>query len=156
MRWVVRLAVLALAFAAVREVHQRREILVGMGDDLRDQRRAIDAAEGEMDETDRSTDDAAERVRELDAQITAMEREHPDGVWGSARPEYERLVAERNDAAAVYNELIGRQRRLHDDYKAQVDRHNERVADANSYAAGIGPCSLLPEWLRARVCSEPE
>ena len=156
MRWVVRLAVLALAFAAVREVHQRREVLVGMGDDLRDQRRAIDAAEGEMDETDRSTDDAAERVRELDAQITAMEREHPDGAWGSARPEYERLVAERNDAAAVYNELIGRQRRLHDDYKAQVDRHNERVADANSYAAGIGPCSLLPEWLRTRVCSEPE
>ena len=156
MRWVVRLAVLALAFAAVREIHQRREVLVSMGDDLRDQRRAIDAAEGEMDETDRSTDDAAERVRELDAQITAMEREHPDGVWGSARPEYERLVAERNDAAAAYNELIGRQRRLHDDYKAQVDRHNERVADANSYAAGIGPCSLLPEWLRTRVCSEPE
>jgi len=156
MRWIVRLAVLAIAFAAVREVQQRREVLVSMGDDLRGQRRSIDDAEAEMDSTDRSTDDAEQRVRELDSQITAMEREHPDGVWGSARPEYERLVAERNDAAAIYNELIGRRRRLHDDYKAQVDRHNERIADANSYAAGIGPCGLLPEWLRARFCGELE
>jgi septal ring factor EnvC (AmiA/AmiB activator) len=156
MRWIVRLAVLAIAFAAVREIQHRREVVVGMGDDLRDQRRAIDDAEAEMDSTDRSTDDAEQRLRELDARITAIEREHPGGVSGSDRPEYERLVAERNDAAAIYNELIGRQRRLHDDYKAQVDRHNERVADANSYAAGIGPCALLPEWLRARVCGEPE
>ena len=156
MRWIVRLAVLAIAFAAVREIQQRREVLVSMGDDLRGQRRAIDDAETEMDSTDRSTDDAEQRVKELDAQITAMEREHPDGVWGSARPEYERLVAERNDAAAIYNDSVARQRRLHDDYKAQVDRHNERVADANSYAAGIGPCGLLPEWLRARFCHEPE
>src|SRR5689334_9741826 len=102
MRWIVRLAVLAIAFAAVREIQQRREVLVSMGDDLRGQRRAIDDAETEMDSTDRSTDDAEQRVKELDAQITAMEREHPDGVWGSARPEYERLVAERNDAAAIY------------------------------------------------------
>jgi phage-related tail protein len=155
MRWIIRLAVLAIAFAVVREIQYRREILVSMGDDVRDQRRAIDAAETEMDATDRSTDDAEERVKELDAQITAIEREHPEGVSGSARPEYERLVAERNDAAAIYNDLIGRQRRLHDDYKEQVDRHNERVAGANSYAAGIGACSLLPEWLRARVCREP-
>jgi len=156
MRWIIRLAVLAIAFAVVREIQYRREILVSMGDDVRDQRRAIDAAETEMDATDRSTDDAEERVKELDAQITAIEREHPEGVSGRARPEYERLVAERNDAAAIYNDLIGRQRRLHDDYKAEVDRHNERVADANSYAAGIGPCGLLPEWLRARFCGEPE
>jgi len=127
-----------------------------MGEDLQDQRGEIDAAETEMDATDRSTDDAAERVKDLDAQISAIEREHPDGVSGSARPEYDRLIAERNDAAAIYNDLIGRQRRLHDDYRAQVDRHNERVADANSYAAGIGPCGLLPEWLRARFCGEPE
>ena len=156
MRWIVRLAVIVIAVAAVREIQHRREVVARMGEDVLDQRRAIDDAETEMDATDRSTDDAEARVKELDAQITAIEREYPNGVSGSARPEYERLVAERNDAAAIYNDLIGRQRRLHDDYKAQVDRHNERVADANSYAAGIGPCGLLPEWLRARVCSEPQ
>ena len=91
-----------------------------------------------------------------DARITAIEHEHPGGIPDSIRPEYARLVAEHNDAVALYNDLVARQRRLNDDYKAQVDRHNARVADANTYAAASGPCSFLPVWLRARICGETD
>ena len=36
-----------------------------------------------MHATDRSTDDAEDRVRQLDVQITGIEREDPGGVSGS-------------------------------------------------------------------------
>src|SRR6266403_601509 len=149
MRWLVRLIVLALAIAAVREMRHRQQKVVAIGEDLNDQRRGIAAAETELDATDRTIDDAESRVRELDARITAIEHEHPGGIPDSIRPEYARLIAEHNDAVA-------RQRRLNDDYKAQVDRHNARVADANTYAAASGPCSFLPVWLRARICGETD
>ena len=139
MRWLVRLIVLALAIAAVREMRHRQQKVVAIGEDLNDQRRGIAAAE-----------------TELDARITAIEHEHPGGIPDSIRPEYARLVAEHNDAVALYNDLVARQRRLNDDYKAQVDRHNARVADANTYAAASGPCSFLPVWLRARICGETD
>ena len=156
MRWLVRLIVLALAVAAVREMRHRQQKVVAIGEGLNDQRRGIKAAETELDATDRSIDDAESRVRELDAGITAIEHEHPGGIPDSIRSEYARLVAEHNDAVALHNDLIARQRRLNDDYKAQVDRHNARVADANAYAAASGPCSFLPVWLRARVCGETD
>ena len=156
MRWLVRLIVLALAIAAVREMRHRQQKVVAIGEDLNDQRQGIEAAESELDATDRSIDDAGSRVRELDARITAIEHEHPGGIPDSIRPEYARLVAEHNDAVALHNDLVARQRRLHDDYKAQVDRHNARVGEANAYAAASGPCSFLPVWLRARLCGEPD
>jgi len=130
-RWLVRLIVLALAVAAVREMRYRQQKVVAIGEYLNDQRRGIAGAETELDATDRSIDDAASRVRELDARITAIEH-------------------------ALHNDLVARQRRLNDDYKAQVDRHNARVAEANAYAAASGPCSFLPVWLRARVCGETD
>ena len=156
MRWFVRLIVLALAVAAVREMRHRQLKVVAIGEDLNEQRRGIEAVETELDSTDRSIDDAESRVRELDARITAIEHEHPGGIPDSIRPEYVRLVAEHNDAVALHNDLVARQRRLKDDYKAQVDRHNARVGEANAYAAASGPCSFLPVWLRARVCSETD
>jgi hypothetical protein len=156
MRWLVRLVALAVAIAAVREMRHWQHVVLGMGEDLNDGLRGIHEAETEMDATDRELDDAASRVRELDAQITAMERAHPSGIPESIRAQYARLVGEHNDAVALHDGLVGRQRRLNDDYKAQVDRHNARVADANAYAAASGPCSFLPEWLRVRVCRETE
>jgi len=155
-RWLVRLIVLALAVAAVREMRHRHQQVVAIGEDLNDKRRGIEAAETELDATDRSIDDAASRVRELDARITAIEHEHPGGIPDSIRPEYARLLAEHNDAVALHNDLVARQRRLNDDYKAQVDRHNARVGEANAYAAASGPCSFLPVWLRARICGEAD
>jgi len=155
-RWLVRLIVLALAVAAVREMRYRQQKVVAIGEYLNDQRRGIAGAETELDATDRSIDDAASRVRELDARITAIEHEHAGGIPDSIHPEYARLVAEHNDAVALHNDRVARQRRLNDDYKAQVDRHNARVAEANAYAAASGPCSFLPVWLRARVCGETD
>src|SRR5436190_1916420 len=138
MRWLVRLIVLALAIAAVREMRHRQQKVVAIGEDLNDQRRGIAAAETELDATDRTIDDAESRVRELDARITAIEHEHPGGIPDSIRPEYARLVAEHNDAVALYNDLVARQRRLNDDYKAQVDRHNARVAEHEPAHAAHG------------------
>jgi len=155
-RWLLRLIVLTLAVAAVREMRHRQQQVVAIGEDLNDKRRGIEAAETELDATDRSIDDAASRVRELDARITAIEHEHPGGIPDSIRPEYARLLAEHNDAVALHNDLVARQRRLNDDYKAQVDRHNARVGEANAYAAASGPCSFLPVWLRARICGETD
>ncbi len=156
MRWLVRLIVLALAVAVLREMRHRQQKVVAIGEDLNDQRRGIEAAETELDATDRWIDNAGSRVRELDARITAIEHEHPGGIPDSIRPEYARLVAEHNDAVMLHNDLVARQRRLNDGYKAQVDRHNARVAEANAYAAASGPCSFLPVWLRARLCGEPD
>ena len=155
-RWLVRLIVLALAVAAVREMRHRQQKVVAIGEDLNDQRRGIEAAETELDASDRSIDNTESRVRELDARITAIEHEHPGGIPDSMHPEYARLVAEHNDAVALHNDLVARQRRLNDDYKAQVDHHNARVGEANAYAAASGPCSFLPIWLRARVCGETD
>jgi septal ring factor EnvC (AmiA/AmiB activator) len=156
MRWLVRLIVLALAVAAIREMRDRQQKVIAIGEDLNDQRRGIEAAETEIDASERSIDDAESRVQELDARIDALEHEHPGGVPASLRPEYTRLVEEHNDAVALHNNLVARQRRLNDEYKAQVDRHNARVAEANSYAAASGPCSLVPGWIRTRVCGESD
>ncbi len=80
MRWLVRLIVLALAVAALREMRHRQQKVVAIGEDLNDQRRGIEAAETELDATDRWIDNAGSRVRELDARITAIEHEHPGGI----------------------------------------------------------------------------
>jgi hypothetical protein len=156
MRWLARLVVVALAVSAARELHERQQKALAIGADLGVQRRGIEAAEAELDATDRSIDDAEARVRELDAQITAIGREHPGGLPASVKPEYTELIQRHDDAVAIHDDLVGRQRRLNDEYKAQVDRHNARVADANAYAAASGPCSLLPAWLRARVCDDTD
>src|SRR5262249_59011375 len=92
--------------------------------------------------------------REPAGRTTGWGGELRGGFPATLRPEYERLGAEHNDAVALHNTLIARQRRLNDEYKAQVDRHNARVAEANSYAAASGPCSFLPAWIRTRVCGE--
>jgi len=155
-RWLVRLIVLALAVGAFRQMRDRQQHFAALGEDIEEQRHGITAAETELDANDRSIDDAESRVRELDAQVTAIEHDHPGGIPASIEPEYTRLIQEHNDAVAMHNDLVARQRRLNDDYKAQVDRHNARVADANAYAAASGPCSLLPSWIRTRVCSETD
>jgi chromosome segregation ATPase len=155
-RWLVRLIFLALAVGAFRELHDRQQRLAAIGGDLGAQRRRIDAAETALDAIDRSIDDAESRVRQLDGQITAIEHDHPGGIPGSIKPDYTRLIEEHNEAVALHNDLVARQRRLNEEYKAQVDRHNAGVADANAYAAASRPCSLLPTWIRTRVCAETD
>jgi len=154
MRWLVRLIALALAVAAIREMRERHQKVIAIGEDLNDQRRGIEAAESELGASERSIDDAASRVQELGAQIDALDHDHPGGIPADLRPGYTSLVEEHNDAVALHNNLVGRQRRLNDEYKAQVDRHNARVAEANAYAAASGPCSFLPAWIRTRVCGD--
>src|SRR5207237_5167286 len=130
MRWLARLVVVALAVSAARELHERQQKVLAIGADLSEQRRGIETAEAELDATDRSIDDAAARMRELDARITAIEYEHPGGIPASVKPDYTELIQRHDDAVAIHNDLVGRQRRLNDEYEAQVDRHNARVADA--------------------------
>ena len=156
MRWLVRLIALGLAVGAGREVHDRQQKLAAIGEDLGAQRRRIAAAETALDAIDRSIDDAESHVRQLDVQITAIERDHPGGIPGSVKPDYTRLIEEHNDAVALHNDLVARQRRLNEEYNAQVDRHNTGVADANAYAAASRPCALLPSWMRTRVCAETD
>src|SRR5439155_849620 len=98
------------AVAAVREMRHRQQQVVAIGEDLNDKRRGIEAAETELDATDRSIDDAASRVRELDARITAIEHEHPGGIPDSIRPEYARLLGEHNDAVTPAIAACGRSR----------------------------------------------
>src|SRR5690348_18431002 len=93
MRWLARLVVVALAVGAARELHERQQKVLAIGADLGQQRRGIEAAEAELDATDRSIDDAEAPVRELDAQITAVEHEHPGGTPTSGQPEYIELIS---------------------------------------------------------------
>jgi len=122
---------------------------LAIGADLSEQRHGIEAAEAELDATDRSIDDAEAHVRELDVQITEMEHEHPGGIPGSLKPAYTELVQRHNDAVALHNDLVGRQRGLHDEYKAQVDRHNapggrrERVRGGER--AVLAPAGVAPD-----------
>ncbi len=153
MRWFVRLIVLALAVGATYEMLDRQQKVLAIGDDLEVQRNGIDAAESKLDATNRSIDQAESRVHELDARITAVERAHPAGIPASIEADYARLIEEHNYAVAEHNDLVARQRRLNYGYNVQVDRHNASVADANAYAAASGPCSLLPSWIRTRVCA---
>src|SRR5215470_694393 len=111
MRWLVRLIVLALAVAAIRQMRDRQQKVIAIGEDLNDQRRGIESAESELDASERSIDDAASR---------AQEHDHPGGIPADLRPGYSRLVEEHNDAVALHNNLVARQRRLNDEYKAQV------------------------------------
>ena len=154
MRWLVRLIVLAVAFAAFREVRRRQDEAIAIGQELDGRRHGIEAAETEIDATDRAIDDAESRVAELDGRITAIEHDHPNGMPDTLRAEYVRLVAEHNDAVALHNDLVARQHRLNADYKTEVDRHNARVAEANARAAASGPCSFLPGWMRERICPD--
>jgi phage-related tail protein len=156
MRWIVRLIVLALAVGATYEMLDRQQRVLAIGEDLEVQRNGIDAAESKLDATNRSIDQAESRVHELDAQITAIERAHPGGIPASIEADYARLIEKHNYAVAEHNDLVARQRRLNGQYNVQVDRHNARVADANTYAAASGPCSFLPSWVRTRVCAETD
>ena len=154
MRWLVRLIVVAVAVAAFQEARRRQDEVVAVGRELEGRRHGIEAAETEIDATDRSIDDAESHVAELDARITALEHDHPNGMPDTLRAEYVRLVAEHNDAVALHNDLVARQHRLNADYKSDVDRHNARVAEVNARAAASGPCSFLPGWIRERICPD--
>jgi hypothetical protein len=154
MRWVLRLGVLLAAVVLGRELWSRQLQLTAASGDLDHQRADIDAAETEIDALDGAIDESETRLRDLDYQIGAIERQHPTGIPQSVYPAYAQLVADQNEAVARHNELVARQHALHGEYKLQVDRHNARVAAANSFARDSGPCAMLPEWARLGACRD--
>ena len=156
MRWIVRLAVLVLAVVLGRQLWDRQVALTEARQDLDHQRAEIDAAESEIDGLDRAIDESEGRLRDLDWKIGGIEREYPNGIPPGVYAEYSRLVAEQNDAVAKHNDLVSRQHALHGDYTLRVDRHNTRVAAANSITRENGPCAMLPGWLRPAACRNDE
>ena len=101
-------------------------------------------------------DDLDARIDALAAKISEMERAHPTGIPKSMYPDYERLVAEHNDAVAEQNELLSQHRALRDDYQQRVRAHNVRV-DATNATVAEGPlCVMLPTWLAPARCAGGE
>lgn len=156
MRWIVRLAVLLAAVVLGRQLWDRQAVLLAAKQDLDHQRADIDAAETEIDGLDRAIDESEARLRDLDWKIGGIEREYTRGIPPSIYGEYSRLVAEQNDEVAKHNDLVSRQHALHGDYTMRVDRHNARVAAANSRTSDSSPCAILPEWLRPAACRSGE
>jgi hypothetical protein len=151
MRWIARIVLLGIAAVGGQKLWERQiaaQRAVGV---LASDRRGIAQSEVELDALDRAIDESEARLKELDANTTAVERAHPAGIPASIHPEYARLVVEQNAAVAEHNALVARHTALRSEYTDRVERHNARVDEANASQSAIF-CSLLPGWLRARAC----
>jgi chromosome segregation ATPase len=145
MRWIVRLAALALLLVLWGRLQERHDDLARAGETFEDQRRALERVEGDLTDLDAQIDALAGRLDELDRRISAAERT-PDGrIPRDAYDAYLRLVEERNDVASEYNVLLAYQRRVRADYEAGVARHNEGVAEANTEARGTTPWAVVQD-----------
>ena len=152
MRHIVRLALLALAFVAARQLLEWQAELAAAKEDLASQREDIEVAETEVERAERQLDASEARLDALAARLRTLEQGGPGGVSRSHYAEYQALVAEHNQAVAEHNEQLASQRALRDDYSARVRRHNGRVDEAN-VVAGEGPlCTMLPASLRPARC----
>ena len=120
---------------------QANHALMATERELASQRRDIGRAEAEIVALEHSIDDTQRRIRELAAEIDAIETAHPDGIPADVRPGYEDLVNRHNDLAAEHNRLVARHDALRASYAERVDKHNARVEAANE---------AVPEWLRQR------
>lgn len=145
MRWIVRLGILAVLLAVGQQLRLRQAELEAVTGDLDGERATIARAETDLDALGRDVDEAAGRLRDLDAEITATERRHPGGIPQAEYDAYTRLVTERNEAAEAYNTLLGRQRALAEDYRQSVDRHNGGVTEANALARRSTPWEVARE-----------
>jgi len=151
MRWIARIVLLGIAVVGGQKLWERQLAAQRAVTALASDRRGIAQNEADLDALDRAIDESETRLKELEASVTSVEREHPGGIPASIHPEYSRLVAAQNKAVAEHNALVVRHTALRSEYAERVDRHNARVDEANESQNAIF-CSLLPDWLRARAC----
>lgn len=134
MRWIARLAVLALLAVVGLKLRERQALIATADADLTVERTDIQRAEGYVDDLDARIDDAVVRLRDLDARVSAFEARYPDGIPAAERTDYDQLLGRRNEVVSEHNDLIARRRSAVSEYTDRVGRHNERVGDANALA----------------------
>jgi beta-glucosidase-like glycosyl hydrolase len=149
-RWIARLAVVALLALLALRLNDRQAFLAAAGADLSGERRDVEHAAGYVDDLDARIDEAVARMRELDVRVSAFEARYPDGIPAAQRDEYDALLGRRNEVVSEHNELIVRRRSAVQDYMHGVGRHDAHVEDANALAAKSTPWRLV-QGLWARV-----
>ena len=143
MRWIVRLAVLVLLALVVTRLRERQADLSATADGLGVERNGIVQAEGYVGDLDARIDDAADRMHDLDRQVTALEARYPSGIPTAARDDYDRLLTQRNEAAAEHNQLVARRRTAVAEYDERVATHNDHVEDANALGEESTPWRVV-------------
>ncbi len=156
MRWLLRLAVLVAAVVLGQQLWERQRELLAARQDLDLQTATIESTEGALDDLDRAIDQSEARLRDMESQIAATEREYPRGIPQDVYAGYSALVAAHNEAIVAHNQLVARHDELRGEYRTRVDQHNARVAEANSMIARATGCGILPAWLRPQVCDDRE
>ena len=134
MRWIARLAVLALLAIVGFRLREREAVIATTGADLSIERRDVEHAAGYVDDLDARIDEAVARLRDLDARVSAFEARHPDGIPAAVRDDYDALLGRRNEVVSEHNDLIARRRSAVQEYTDRAGRHNAHVADANALA----------------------
>ena len=80
MRWIARLLVLVLLAVVAVRLREGQEVVAAVDDQLSHERQGVARAEGYVDDLDARIDDAVDRLRDLDARVSAFETQHPDGI----------------------------------------------------------------------------
>jgi hypothetical protein len=142
-RWIARLLVLVLLVVVAVRMRGRQEVVAAVDDRLSEERQGVARAEGYVDDLDARIDDAVDRLRDLDARVSAFEARHPDGIPAAEREDYEQLLGRRNDVVGEHNDLIARRRSAVSEYTESVGRYNARVEDANDAAEQSSPWRVV-------------
>jgi len=145
----------ALVILVAQRLRARQAELAAITGDFDERQVELEHTETDLDALGGSIDRAAARLRELDAQITAIERRYPGGIPQAEYADYSALVAQRNDLAAEHDALVNRHGALVEDYRRSVDRHNARVKEANALARRSTPWSVVGELWDGLVASRP-
>ena len=143
MRWIARLLVLVLLVVVAVRMRERHEVVAAVDDGLSEERQGVARAEGYVDDLDARIDDAVDRLRDLDARVSAVEARHPDGIPAAEREDYEQLLGRRNEVVSEHNDLIARRRSAVSEYTESVGRYNARVEDANDAAEQSSPWRVV-------------
>jgi len=153
MRWLVRVGVLVAVAAVAYQVRLRQVELAALSGEFAEQERALQQTETAIEDVDGEVAASAAALRALDAHLSAIEREYPDGIPADEYAEYQRLVRERNAAARDHNAVIERHQALVRDYEQGVDRHNSGIAQANDLATRSTPGSVARKLWNDLVAS---
>ena len=145
MRWIVRLAVLALLFVLWGRLAERHDDLARATGAFDDQRRALGRAEGDLTDLDAQIAHLAGRLDDLDRRISDAERTAGGRIPRDEYDAYLQLVAERNEIASEHNALLAYQGRVRHDYEDGVERHNQGVAEANAQARRVTPWAIVQD-----------
>jgi len=142
-RWIARLLVLVLLAVVAVRLREGQEVVAAVDDQLSHERQGVARAEGYVDDLDARIDDAVDRLRDLDARVSAFETQHPDGIPAAEREDYEQLLGRRNEVVSEHNDLIARRRSAVSEYTESVGRYNARVEDANDGAEQGSPWRVV-------------